>query len=199
MPSGQNALAGLVVVAALAAGSTVISRVPGPDEIARQPFLHSGQVGTAVHLRTGEIVVEGVQASTRVRQGATTASTSAHWLVVTVRFTAADTPSTLAGMTLQSRDGRSYSLARPFQTACGVGQPGVTITCSMPFEVPAAALEGASLRVPAALLGGGAGDDVADVDLGIDAATATRLEQSTEPLRIEAVTVVGSPGTGASP
>ena len=196
---GRHTVTGLVVIAALAAGSALISRVPGPQEIALAPFLHAGTVGAPIHLRTGEIVVDGVQASTQVRQGAITASTTGHWLVVTLRYTAADTPASLAGMTVQSRDGRTYSLARPFQSACGVGQPGVTIACSMPFELAPDALEGAHLRVPAALLGGGEGDDIADVDLGIDAATAARLAVATEPVRIEAVTVVGAQRVGGTP
>ncbi len=199
MTTRQNAVTGLVVIAALAAGSALISRVPGPQEVALAPFLHAGTVGAPIHLRTGEIVVDGVQASTQVRQGAITASTTGHWLVVTLRYTAADTPASLAGMTVQSRDGRTYSLARPFQSACGVGQPGVTIACSMPFELAPDALEGAHLRVPAALLGGGEGDDIADVDLGIDAATAARLAVATEPVRIEAVTVVGAQRVGGTP
>lgn len=191
MTQHERRLTTVIVVGLLALGSAALSRLPTPEEVARSPFVSAGTVGAPVPLRTGTIQVDAVRASTAVRQGGTTARTSAHWLVVTMRFTAAREPVGLAGMTLRAADGRIYSLTRPFRSSCGPGQPGITIQCGLPFEVPSDAMAGARLVVPAALLGGGEGDDVAEIDLGIDPAQAGQLASATELITVEALAVVG--------
>ena len=198
MATTERTLTGLVTIAALAIGVAVTSRLPSADSIAAWPFVHQVAIGETVSLRTGQLTVDGVDATTAVTQSGKTVKTSAHWLLVMMRFTAAREPSALAGMTLKTADGRTYSATRPLQSTCGAGQPGITIRCTIPFEVPADALAGAHLLVPAALLGQGAGDDLADVDLGISTTRAAQLTAITEPKTVTGVTVVGSqPGGGS--
>lgn len=192
MSHREQRLTTAIVVGLLALGSAVLSHIPAPDDLARRPFVTVGTLGSSLRLRTGQIQVERVPASTTVRQGAITAATSAHWLVVTMTFTADREPAALAGMTIRAVDGRTYSLTRPFRSSCGVGQPGITIRCALPFELPRDAVAGAVLVVPAELLGGGEGDDVAEIDLRITAETAAELTAVTEVLSVDAVTVVGA-------
>ena len=198
MAPTERSLTGVVVIAALAIGLAVTSRLPSAEAIASRPFVRHAALGSPVPMRTGVVTVDAIDATTAVKQSGTTVKTSAHWLLVTLRFTAAQEPAALAGMTIRAADGRTYSATRPLQSTCGAGQPGITIRCTIPFELPGDALEGAHLLVPAALLGAGAGDDLADVDLGISADRAAELRTITEPKPVTAVTVVGSAGGGAT-
>lgn len=168
-------LTAVIVVLALFLGSQVVQLIPSAEEQFGRPFEHHATVGEAVSVRTGTLKVTGVQTGQEIELYHQVASTTALWLVVDFEWLAKDRPAPYAvtEIRLLTPDGRTYGGVPPVAAACIPGQPHITLHCQAPIEVPADALEGAVLRLPAAL--NSELDDVVFVDLGIDAARAAEL------------------------
>ena len=185
-------LTAALVVAALFIGSFVTERLPQPAQLLGEtPFLHDGVVGAPVRLRTADVTVAQVQAAKRVELYGQVAESSGLWLVFDVVWAAGGEASRLAGTSpvVVAADGRRFGGAQAVLATCGPAQPGLPVSCQLPFEVPADALEGARLLIPAE---GNTrtNDDVADIDLGIDAATAARFADTDAHVALLTSTVV---------
>lgn len=182
-------LTGLIVVLALWVGSIVTSWLPDPQQVYAASFFRPGTVGETVSIRSYNVTVTGVRAGPEVATDAQVAVTRSLWLVVDLTWSPTDaaiawssegvaSQLTAAEPRLMSADGREFGGLPGITTTCGAAQPGLPLTCSVPFEVPPDALEGAHFWFPSSYVG--AMDDVADIDLDIDAARAADLAASTD-------------------
>lgn len=177
--SRESLLTVLLVVAALGLGSVVTSRLPQPEDVTDQPFVHRGTVGQRVDLRSMSYTLTGVDAAKHVDTGVGKGSSTGLWLLVTLDATPRDkersVPSTSARIV--AADGRRFEGSTGLLTACGVMQPGLVTSCTLVFEVAPDALPGATLHVPAGTQLD-VPDDVAVFDLGI---TGDQPEQWASP------------------
>lgn len=188
-------LTAFIVVLALWVGSMVTSWLPDPQKVYSDSFFTPGRVGNTVTIRSYEVTVTGVRAGLEAATDSQVSLTRGLWLVVDLTWSPQDatiawaregTGSRLAATEplLVTLDGRTYGGLPGLGLTCGAAQPGVPLTCSIPFEVPPDALEGAHFWFPSSTVG--AMDDVADIDLGIDAARAAELASSTERVHLAA-------------
>lgn len=176
---------GVTVLAALAVGSAITARLPQPEAVREAPFVVVGRVGQALTLRTGTVSVEGVDASTKVTDGSSHA-VSAHgvFVVLTLTWQPSSKPLPTAEGTVVASDGRRYTGGSPVTGSCSTTQPTLRIRCQQVFELPGDALVGARLELPADPSGRTEGDQVAQVDLGIDDSQAAALRARTDELTI---------------
>ncbi|MFT3888446.1 MAG: hypothetical protein QM713_09840 [Arachnia sp.] len=182
----------LLVVAALFIGSQITTHLPQPEFVLGEaPFLSKADVGEPVRLRTGDVTVTGVRSAKRVELYRQVAESPGVWLVVDLTWAPRDAPSGVPADApeLVAADGRRFGGTQAVINTCGPAQPGMPVACQFPFEVPTDALEGIRLLVPT---GGStrASDDVAEVDLGIDADRAAQLSATDEQVALETSTVV---------
>lgn len=177
-------LTAIIVVAALFLGSRIVQLIPSADAQFGRPFEHHAAVGEAVEVRTGTVEVTGLSSAREIESNRQVAVTTAGWLVVDLEWvtTAQPTNLLLAEIELRAADGRTFGGATPMPTFCGPGQPHIKLACQAAFEVPADALEGATLRIPAATRT--RLDDVVIVDLGIDAARAAELAEPADRIKL---------------
>ena len=185
-------LTAILVVAALFVGSLVTSSLPQPDSLLIDlPFLHAVNVGETANLRTGNVTVTDVQAAKRVKLYGRIAESAAVWIVVDLEWE----PVRQSGMIAASNpvvvaaDGRVFGGIQAVTNNCGPTQPGMAVACQLAFEVSVDALEGAHLRVPAGN-SVDTSDDVADVDLGIDATAAAAFAHTDEQIDLLETTAV---------
>lgn len=166
--SRSGLLTTLLVIAALFVGSALTSALPDPEESRLDPFPVAGALGEPVRLRTSEFTLTGVRPAKTVELHNTVAATAGVWLVVAVTYEPLGQPGTLTGSQggLRSRDGRWFGGTQAIANNCGPANPGLPVTCDLPFEVPVDALEGLILAIPAEAGSWGA-DQVTDIDLGI--------------------------------
>lgn len=178
--SRSTALTAVLVVLALVVGSLLDSWLPSADSADGVPFTHAAGIGEAVPLRTHTVTVDGIAAGTEVASYGAVTGTTAHWLVVSYTVEAVGQSASFppAFLRLRAADGRLFGETPGTIVACGPAQPGIPLRCTVPFEVPADALAGAHLLVPAGIEVG-LSDDLADIDLGITAADAATLAAST--------------------
>ena len=179
----------LLVIAALFLGTVVTERIPDPQETLNAPFDHEAGVGEPVAMRTGVVTVTGVRAAKQVTSFVDTATTRGVWLIVDTEWTPQHEPHILSGSEVRIRaaDGRSFGGDSVLTASCTPTQPGITFLCSFAFEMDPKALPGATVLLPASLLG--EADDVAVVDLGLDEAAAQRLAAATAPIKLPGPTV----------
>lgn len=174
--SRTNLLTAVLVVLALLVGSLLDARLPRPDPVDADPYVRPGVVGRPVTLRSFIVTATDLEAGREIASLGTVTSTTAHWLVVGYTVEARGEARTVppAVLRLRAADGRLFGETPGTTVACGPAQPGIPVRCWVPFEVPADALPGARLLVPAgvdvAMM-----DDVADIDLGISPERATEL------------------------
>ncbi|MDO5677167.1 MAG: hypothetical protein Q4G35_06625 [Propionibacteriaceae bacterium] len=174
----------LIVVAALFVGSRVVQLIPSSDEQFGRPFEHHAAVGEATEIRTGTVKVTGFDSAVEIEGHGAVAASTALFLVVDFEWLAKDQPHlfSVTEIVLQAADGRRFGGPAPVVAACLPGQPHIKLACQAPFEVPADALEGATLRMPAATHT--ERDDVVIVDLGIDAARAAELAKPKDRIKM---------------
>lgn len=191
-------LTAVVVLATLSLGTLIKNELPQPDHIRQRPYLRQAAIQTPIYLRTGSVEVLSVDASSRITdQWASAISQNGTFLVVTLKFTANNQPESVANLSIEAADGRSFGGNPPLGTnLCGISQPGIPLRCQVIFEIDKAALPGAKLRIPATIMTDGAGDDVALVDLGLDQKKATALARRSQPLNFISFAVAGTEGAG---
>lgn len=180
---------GLISVIALAVGLFAASFIPQPKTVRAAPFVQKLAVDDWAHMRKGTVRIIAVEASKkvhgprRVGQNGANTGVSQHglFLIVTIDFQSKQEPSAVSDATITDRKGRVFGGTQAVgDTACGTGQPKLTIRCQLVFEMPKGSLEGAMLTVPA----GRGADDVAQWDLGIDAEKAKQLESHPVAVRV---------------
>jgi hypothetical protein len=175
------------VLAALAAGTALTSMLPSSADVSDAPFVTTGSVGQEVRLRTGTMTVLGIDASTTIKNDLDTAvSEHGTFLIVKLRWIPSPKPEPLTGLSIRTLSGGSYHDASPITSGCAPAQTGIPIRCQVVFEMPSATLAGAVL-VATSQGRGAEGDLQAEIDLGIDAASAAQLGAQTAPANLPAV------------
>lgn len=179
-----------LVVAALALGGVVTSRLPSADDVTDAPFVRPGVIGTPVELRTGTFTVTDVEASTRIADALGTSLTTGTWVVLHVDVTARREATFLAkkDLRLVTADGRKFGGYLSMQPTCGPAQPGLPLSCMVAIEAQPDALAGSHLVLPATDHGflGPDENEFADIDLGISADKAAELAANTTPIKLSA-------------
>ena len=175
------ALAALVLVA-MAVGRVITDTVP-VNELATEPFVRGGEVGTPVALRYADVEVTGVRAGPHL-YGAEPVAAAGQFLLVDLRIVARRESTTMYGFELLDEAGRRYApMGRgatcPTNTTAPAGVPWFAVFC---FDVPAKRLEGMVLEVAKGPFGADGSrqhrDDLARIDLGIGARKAKEMAAS---------------------
>lgn len=91
---------------------------------------------------------------------------------------------------MRAKDGRTFGGSQPVTNNCGPANPGLPVTCQLPFEVPTDALEGLVLAIPAET-DSWAGDQVTEIDLGISADEAAAFATTDAQVALQQARVVG--------
>ena len=186
---GNALLTGVLVLLILTAGAAVRKRLPDPDGLSAGPFFQALTRDQAAQLRVGTVQVLDLNTSPTVLSAPERAvSRNGTFLVLDVQFTARRRPGMLSSLTVEALDGRTFGGRPPVGSdGCGTSQPGIPVRCQVVFEVDRAALEGLKLRVPSDMYSLGSGDDVALIDLQIDAIQAEDLARRTAELTVSSV------------
>lgn len=161
-------LTAILVVGALFVGSWLTQYLPRPDDFREAPFFVPGAVNEPVKLRNAEFTLTRVRAAKRIEAFRQVAATEGVFVVVDFTFVPLHEPGLLTGTQGQARarDGRLFGGPQPLPSNCGPTNPGLPVTCQIPFEVPTDALEGLVLAIPAEN-GSHHNDNVTEIDLGI--------------------------------
>ena len=185
-------LTALLVVAALFVGTAITERIPTAEDVFEARFSHNAAVGDPVRLRTGTVRATDVRAGATVTYNREVAQTSGVWVVIDLEWTAAGEPRPLplGSLVLEAADGRRFGGLPALLVTCSPGQPGLVHTCHVPFEVTPDALAGSRLLAPAGT-SVDSPDDVAVIDLGIDAARAETMAAAKDALEIPETVVRG--------
>lgn len=171
-----------VVIVAMAVGRVITDTVP-VNQLAAAPFVRSGEVGRPVLLRYADVEVTGVRAGPHL-YGAEPVSAAGQFLLVDLRIVARKAPTQLFGLALIDRAGRRYApMSRgatcPVNITAPAGVPWYAVLC---FDVPPGALRGmvAEVSKGAHDVDGTnqSRDDLARIDLGIDAPLARKMAAS---------------------
>lgn len=194
----------LLVVAAMAIGRLLTDHFPGDEKVA-DPFVRHGEVGESVNLRYGDVRVTGVRVA-RMLDGADAAVPAGRFLIVDLAYRATGEPRRFLGLEVRDAHGRRFDPTTR-GSSCPqnlAGLTGIRMYAMACFDIPRSALAGARFRFS---LGGygvnGSGqrrDDLAEIDLGISTAEATKLwaqdliyrasnADSTEPLDKNPITL----------
>lgn len=171
----------ILVVAALFVGSYVSSIIPSPDRImSERPFFHEALVGDTVELRSAHVTVTDVRTAHEIEYLGQIAGTAGVWIVFDIEWSPVREPAVLRGhsIAVRAHDGRMFGGAQAILNNCGPTQPGLPVSCTLAIEMAADALTDATLLIPA---GDSvtASDDVAVINLGIDADRAAALAAPT--------------------
>lgn len=169
----------VVVVAAMALGRVITDHVT-VEGSADRPFVHTGSLGSPVHLEYADVTATGVRAAPAFT-GTSPVKAGGRFLVVDLKVVARSEPTSLQGLYLLDGEGRRYA-PTDRGTGCAkgtqapTGLPWYLMVC---FDVPERALEGARIVVARGGYGvNGSGqrrDDQARISLGIDGGDADRL------------------------
>ena len=186
VPTGRRvarrAGAGVLILAALAAGRVVTSAY-GADDSLGDPFLVAGSLGRPVSLRYADVTATAVEGSTLVSPNSGMRTTGV-WLAVRLKIVTKGEPQEVRYAAVEDRRGRTYlANGTRSQFSPGASQPGVPRYASALVEVPADAVKGARLRVALNSLDTRR-DDMADIDLGLTAADAQEWAARTEMLQV---------------
>lgn len=158
----------------VALGSWGVMWLPTADRATQTPFERPGQLGQWVKLRTGEVKVTGVELTTEVHVLGNVVTTEDLWLVVHLQVQPSSEPLALPPLLLKDASGRTFGDDVMLRGTCRQAQPGLITTCSQLLEIPADALPGARLWIPATTDASRVPDDVAVIDLNLDITSATQ-------------------------
>ena len=186
MPTGRRVVrragAGVLILAALAAGRVVTSAYESDDSLS-DPYLVAGSLGRPVSLRYADVTATAVEGSTLVSPNSGM-KTSGVWLVVQLKIVTKGEPQEVRFAAIEDRRGRTFlANGTRSQFSPGVSQPGVPRYATALVEVPRDAVEGARLRVALNSLDPRR-DDMADIDLGLTAVEARQWAERTDRLQV---------------
>jgi hypothetical protein len=164
------------VIAALALGQQITSRLDLAGDGIDDPFFETASLNQVAHLSYGDVEVTDVRPARHVVTGVSTdlaRIASGVFVLVSVKVTALREPTSFLAAYLVDPAGRQFQPSAKSTCATNVksytGVPAYALFC---FDVPDSALAGLHLHI-----GRGSqtystlqGDGVADVDLGISAA-----------------------------
>lgn len=173
-----TAASAAVVIAAMAVGRLVSDHLDAG--LVDDPFVRHAEVGERVPLDFVDLTVDRVLlADSLVSRGGGYLARDV-FVVVDLTARGVDQPQIVQGLELVDADGRRYKPTT--RAACGVNvraDPGVDQYLRLCFDAPTGRVKGMELRV--ARVDGATGgafqrrDEVAMVDLGLDARTTERL------------------------
>lgn len=165
----------VAVLAALGVGHVITTHLDVNSE-QLHPFYESGRVGHEVHLSYADVEVTDVRPAMYVSPRSSdelARKAGGVFVLVSVTATADREPISFQAAFLVDDEGRMYRKSEKagcaINTDTGTGVPTYAVYC---FDVPASRLAGMRFQISRGNLiySTLAGDDVADVDLGIDAA-----------------------------
>ena len=170
---------GAFVIAAMALGRLITDHVP-LDEAVDKPFVHTGVVDKVVALDYADLTVTGVHVTPTI-MGNPASAAGGRFLIVDTEILATRESTTMAGFFLvDGQDRRYVASTRGSECETSVNlATGVRNYASICFDIPRQALAGARLM---ATRGSWSvhetnyrRDDVADIDLGIEASQVDGL------------------------
>lgn len=177
------ALTSVIVLGALGVGTAISTHLPKADDVIHAPFIVQGVVGKPVKLRTGELVVLGVDGSTVVTSPLDRAiSKNGVFVVIRLRWTPSLKPQGLDVVEVMSASGRLYGDEQAVQSRCNPAQTGIPLTCQLVFEMPPSEVPGATLLVPSELSGVTGGDLEAHIALGATDESVKAWTARTDPI-----------------
>jgi len=168
-----------LVVAAMGVGRLINDHIP-LDDVADKPFVHEGVVDRTVRLDQVELTVTGVHVTPTIMGNPASAS-GGRWLVVDTEMLATQQPTTMAGFfVVDAQDRRWIASARGPECVQSANlSTGVRHYASICFDVPRKALRGARLMATRGAWDSHESqfrrDDLAEVDLGIEASAVDAL------------------------
>jgi hypothetical protein len=182
MPTGRRMVrragAGVLILAALAAGRVVTSAYESDDSLS-DPYLVAGSLGRPVSLRYADVTATAVEGSTFVSPNSGM-RTSGVWIVVQLKIVTKEKPQEVRFAAIEDRQGRTYlANGTRSQFSPGASQPGIPRYATALVEVPKDAVEGARLHVALNSLDTRR-DDMADIDLGLTAVEARQWSERTD-------------------
>ncbi|MEV4753572.1 hypothetical protein AB0J86_00415 [Micromonospora sp. NPDC049559] len=185
---------GALFVAALAAGGALTALRPNSD-VRERPFVTAGGLGERVSTRTFDVTVLDVRGAAQVARFRQAHDTGGVWIVVRLRLTARNDPTTVGYAALRDERGRLYQQSERFTqplTNSWVLQPGIPVEGEVAFEVPRAAASRLWLRLAENLAEQGM-DSMAEVALlPVDPSTVDGWTRSTAPVPLQTPGAVGT-------
>lgn len=160
-------IAGVVVLAGLAAGLAINSMFPSTEEVLERPFDRQVTVGETATLRTMDLTVTEVSTAETVSEFLSEYRTNGVWVVLDMEITAKDAPLTASGFELVAESGNVYGGFADVVTGCGTLQPGIRTQCQTVFEIHPDDAGAMTLRVPASGVASDRSDDLAVVTLEV--------------------------------
>jgi hypothetical protein len=153
VPQRSQFGAGALVIAALAVGQVINSRLPSDDNASR-PFEIRSTIDKPVHMRSGDLtftLVEGAQSIARASKATGGDFTSnGVILVVSFDFTPQKEPSSITYGELRMTDGSVTTFSSSGQRStihCPSGPVGVTAHCDAVVEAAPSTLAGAKIAL----------------------------------------------------
>jgi hypothetical protein len=172
---------GVAVLAALALGRTIDAALPVDSDV--RPFVHTAGVGERVHLAYADVTVDAVRTARATDSGHGGVGTPGRWLVVDVTVVAWGGPLAKPGVSLEDDRGRRFVSDGRSGYSWVSAPTGVPWRVRIPFEVPQDALQGATL-VFSRSADDDRRDDVARIDLGIEAGDVAALWDTRETIEV---------------
>lgn len=203
--------AAALVVAAVAVGHVITTSLPLSGGVL-DPFVRTGAVDEPVALSYADVRLTEVRPAQYLGSGDPddlAVRAGGVWVVAEVRVSATREPTVLRSAWLESADGRRYRAS--VRSGCTItleAQTGVPAYAQYCFDVPAGALEGLRFSLARAVIGDPGdeavnGDDLARIDLGVDAGRAAEWRSTTaayvarpwswEPLGFDELTLTQAP------
>lgn len=192
----RRAGAGVLIIAALAAGRAVTTAFEGDTRL-DEPYLVAGELRKPVSLRYADVTATGVDGSTVVSPNLGMTTTGV-WLVVPLKIVTKGEPAQVRYAAVEDARGRVFvANGTRSQFSPGLSQPGVPRYASVLVELPADAVPGARLRVALDSLDQRR-DSMADIDLGLTQAQATEWATRKDKLQVPEPANTPPPPSGST-
>jgi hypothetical protein len=179
-----------LVVGAVAAGCTLVTYVPQDVGVVEAPFVVEGAVGETLDLTYAELTVTEVRAADTITSLSEAAAAGGTFLVVDATWRATQGATVFLGAEVTDTQGRRFWPTNQAECASTVNaDPGYSMRATYCFDVPRAALAGATVRLARGdqkeEYAGQRRDAVAVIDLGISREEADTLWEATETVTTE--------------
>jgi hypothetical protein len=180
----------LLIFGTVVAGAEIVKRNPGSEQV-QTPFVHTGQMHQPVDGLAFTATGESVRGAKRISEGGDVYSTDGVFVLVTVTVTAGNEPVSLAYAVLLDRAGRIFQPTSRYMQPIDkyTVQPGTPVRGEYVYEVPASALNGLVMQLSKDGVFEKSNQTVAQLDLGVDSATAGRWRAESGPLEVAPIKV----------